>query len=331
MIKMWIWKIFLDLIYDTWYNLINHEGQGGKTLKNKINKIHSKAFIDGIIINDEQEEIIYNHSNKTVTKRESSNLRKVLSEIPIIRGCVKTVKYFLLSIKSLNFTLNNMEKELDETNVDVSSMEEKILDKLNIKLIHLIYFCGLMLGFIAALILFVLAPSVIVSLISKIFNVGIILSILEGSLRLLSFFLFIKLSRKIPEIKRMAMYHGAEHKVLNCIRTGKELTIENVKQESRYNINCATYNLYKLSIIMILYFSFFSFDGSYLVNLVMRILLFPIIVGITYEFKILFIENKQTISKFGRIIQDVFLEEPSDEITKIVINSIKELKVKETK
>ena len=63
----------------------------------------------------------------------------------------------------------------------------------------------------------------------------------------------------------------------------------------------------------------------------MRILLFPIIVGITYEFKILFIENKQTISKFGRIIQDVFLEEPSDEITKIVINSIKELKVKETK
>ena len=299
-------------------------------MRNNKESIHSKAFIDGIILNNGKEEIVYDSNENKTTRNKIFKYNKILSDIPVIRGCVKTFQYFLLSIKSLNYTLATMEKEFSKEEINPSSTEEKILDKLNISLIHLIYFCGLILGCILALFGFILVPSIITSIISKIIKIDILLSIIEGGLRLVLFFIYMKLTHKIPEIKRMYMYHGAEHKAINCMRANKELTLEEVKKSNKYYNNCATYNLYKLAIIIILYFSFFSFDTIYLVNSIMRFLLFPIILGITYEFKILFIEHKQNVSRFGQKIQDIFLEEPSDEIIEIIIKSIKEIKVKET-
>lgn len=298
-------------------------------MEHRKKSIHSKPFLDGIIINTEETEIIYNRSQGKIIKSKFRINNKILLNIPIIRGNIKIIKHIILFIKSLNCTLDNMEEELKEKDISISNTEKKVIDKLKINPVQLLFFIALILGSIFSLLVFIFIPSIIVSFISSFLKADILLSIIEGSLRLLTFFGFIKMTHKIPEFKRLYMYHGAEHKYLNCIKNNKEINFNNVKKSEKYYLNCVTYNLYKFAVIVILYFSFFAFDGSYVANLTMRILLIPVILGIAYELKVLFADNKKNISKFGKFIQDIFIEEPSDEVVRIIMNAMKEIDIKE--
>ena len=95
-------------------------------MRNNKESIHSKAFIDGIILNNGKEEIVYDSNENKTTRNKIFKYNKILSDIPIIRGCVKTFQYFLLSIKSLNYTLATMEKEFSKEEINPSSTEEKL-------------------------------------------------------------------------------------------------------------------------------------------------------------------------------------------------------------
>ena len=294
--------------------------------KNKT--IHSKAFLDGIIINSNNQEVIYNKSQGKIIKTKFKKYNDIFYNVPIIRGNAKAIKHIVLFLKSLNCTLENMEIELKENEQRTSNAEKKVKEILNINTIQLLFLISLLIGIIASLFLFILMPSIIVSILFKFINIDILLSIIEGFLRLLLFAIFIKATHKIGVINILFMYHGAEHKYLQCIKNKQEPTFENVKKTDKYYSNCVTYNLYKFAFIVVLYFSFFNFDASYVVNLTMRLLLIPILLGISYELKVLFVEDKTKISKLGKIIQNIFIEEPSDEILITIINAMEEIEYK---
>ncbi len=134
-----------------------------------------------------------------------------------------------------------------------------------------------------AIALFMMLPAFIGELIDKVIDNRIIMSAIEGVIRLGIFLGYVALISLMKDIQRVFMYHGAEHKTINCFEAGVPLTPENVKKYSRYHKRCGTSFLFIVMIISIIVFMFISADTAWL-RLVIRLLLVPVIAGISYEF-----------------------------------------------
>lgn len=129
----------------------------------------------------------------------------------------------------------------------------------------------------------------------------------------------------MPDIKRVYMYHGAEHKCINCIESGRELTVENVRESSRLHKRCGTSFLLIVMFVSILFFMFIRVDSGIL-RLALRLLLIPVIAGVSYEFIRLagrsdhFLVN--LISKPGLMLQKITTREPEDDMIEVGIASV---------
>lgn len=297
-------------------------------MKKLKDNIHSKAFIDGIIIAQENDEVTYyKHNDSTVIKHKNP-INHIILSIPIIRGNVKMINNLYLGLRSFNLTLLEIDRRLkEETKKEESEnpffeKEEKILKKLKVNLIQLLSFLGIFLGLFFSLIMFIIVPSVLTTMLTNFLSNRIILNLIEGFLRILIFVGFIFLTKNIPEIKTIYMYHAAEHKILN---SSKDSSFEEVKKSSKYYWNCASVQLYKLTLCVILFFSFISGYNIFIIDVFLRILLIPILLGVLYEIKVIFDEDK-SISFIDKLIQSVILVEPTDEVLSSVLKASMELK-----
>ena len=149
--------------------------------------------------------------------------------------------------------------------------------------------------------------------------------LIEGILRLLIFFVYILLISQMEDIRRVFMYHGAEHKCINCIEHGWDLTVENVKKSSREHKRCGTSFLFFVVIISIVATMFIRVD-SRILRLVLRIAIIPLVAGISYEFIRLAgrSENKiiNLLSKPGLWMQKLTTREPDEEMIEVGIASV---------
>ena len=151
------------------------------------------------------------------------------------------------------------------------------------------------------------------------------IALLEGLIRLAIFIGYIALISLTPDIKRVFMYHGAEHKCINCIEHGMELNVENVRKSSRQHKRCGTSFLLIVMLISIVFFLFIRVD-SRILQLVLRLLLIPVIAGVSYEFIRLAgkSENKLVIllSKPGMMLQKLTTREPDASMAEVAIASV---------
>ena len=244
-----------------------------------------------------------------------------LLAIPFVRGVFVFIDSLILGLKSLNYSSSFYEEEtgkptkLDEEIDKVSSGHEDTF---------LMVFTTL-LSFAFAIGLFMVLPYMLSEYLSRYARNESIVAIVEGVLRIFIFILYILIISRVKDIKRLFMYHGAEHKCINCIERGRELTVDNVKRSSRLHKRCGSSFVLFVMLISIVLFFFIRID-SYAWRIAIRILLIPVISGIAYE--IIRLAGKtdffliRMISAPGLWLQRLTTKEPDDDMIEVAIKSV---------
>jgi uncharacterized protein YqhQ len=182
------------------------------------------------------------------------------------------------------------------------------------------------LGIILAVGLFFLLPTVIAGFFAKWIGNGILRNLIEGALRIIIFLLYITLASKMKEIKRVWQYHGAEHKTIFCYEKGLDLTVENCRSQPRLHPRCGTSFLFIVMIVSILVFAVVRWSNVW-IRMLLRIVLLPVVVGISYELIKYAGRHDNIITKIlsapGKALQLVTTAEPDDSMLEVAIEALK--------
>lgn len=255
--------------------------------------------------------------------------------LPLIRGIFNMVESLLFGFKC-------MEKSAEKAGIDddtdpekMSKLDKWISDHFGPKMMMVITTISLILGMLLSFGLFVYLPTFLVDVFDKYVCKNALSEIhplFEGIMRMAIFVLYVWLVSKIPDIKRVFMYHGAEHKSIFCYENGLELTVENVRKQKRFHPRCGTSFIFVILIISIFISSalvviFPGIDDVRAVWMIIKILIVPLTVGIGYEF-IRYAgkhDNKfvKLLSAPGLWMQRITTQEPTDDIIEVGIEAIK--------
>ncbi len=294
----------------------------------KYSGIGGQAVIEGIMMKNGEDMAvgIRKPDGEIVVKKEryeSFGKRHSWAKLPLIRGVVSFIESMALGMKTLMYSAEFIED--DEEAGEPSRVEAWLEKRLGDKLEGAVITFSVVLALIMALVIFMWFPLLISSLISKIIKNSVILSILEGIVRVAIFIIYIKIVSRTEDIKRTFMYHGAEHKCINCIEHGLPLTVENVAVSSRRHKRCGTSFIFLVMIISMVFFMVIRVDGV-LMKLLSRLLLIPVIAGVSYE--VLMAEGKRDdplmdlISRPGLLMQDLTTAEPDNSMIEVAIKAV---------
>ena len=288
---------------------------------------------DGEIVIDEQE----------LGKIRTGKIVK----LPIIRGCVNFVDSLVIGVKSLMFSAQffDVDDDGEPLEKEPSKFEQWLEKKLDSeKAMNVVIYISVFLSLIMSVGLFILLPAFITGLIKNVIKSEIILTLVEGVVRIAIFVVYLFLVSKMQDMKRVFMYHGAEHKSIFCYENGLELTVENVKKQKRLHPRCGTSFLIIVMIISILVYSIIPWDaekfaaipliGKYLsavpwviTRLFFRLLLLPVVAGLSYEIiKLAGRHNNlftRIISTPGMWLQLITTNEPDESQIEVAIASLK--------
>ena len=209
---------------------------------------------------------------------------KKIGTLPFIRGVINFIDSLILGMKTLNYSASFYEEDETDDSGSKNRRKEKENDQKgrDQKKESAMTGITMAISMAAAIVIFMLIPYFISSLFAEVIVSRILLSLLEGGIRLAVFLGYILLISRLKEIQRVFMYHGAEHKTINCFESGAELTVENVRPCTRLHKRCGTSFLLFVMLISMVVFFFVRTD-QLLLRLVTRILLVPFIAGISYE------------------------------------------------
>lgn len=196
-------------------------------------------------------------------------------KLPFLRGVVALIEAMMIGTKALMYSAEFFEEEESEKE---SFLEKIFKDKAqDIEMILAVLF-----SVIVSLGVFMILPSLVTSLFKNIVDSTILLNLIEGVFRVLIFLIYVIWISKLEDIKRVFQYHGAEHKSIHCYENKLELTVENVKKFPILHARCGTSFLFMVMIISIIVLSFFGWPNP-LQRVLVRIIMFPVIAGISYE------------------------------------------------
>ena len=255
--------------------------------------------------------------------------------LPLIRGVFNMVE-------SLMFGMKCMEKSAEKAGLDddtdpekMSKLDKWISDHFGPKMMAVVTGISMVLGCGLAFVLFFYLPTFLVDTVDKYLFKDALANLhplFEGLMRMVIFVAYIWLVSKIPDIKRVFMYHGAEHKSIFCYEQGLELTVENVRKQKRFHPRCGTSFIFVILIISILISSvlvvaFPGIDEVRAVWMAIKLLIVPLTVGIGYEFIRYAGKHDNALVKIlsapGLWMQRLTTVEPTDDIIEVGIESIK--------
>lgn len=283
----------------------------------KYSGIGGQAVIEGVMMKNRNEYAVAVRkpdNNIEVKKQGCKSIRDKykIAGIPIIRGIVSFVESLVTGMSTLNYSASFYEEEEEK-----GAKEEK-KDSILMGIVMVI-------AIIAAIGIFVVVPFLISEALRKVVPSLQLRGLIEGVIRVVLFVTYVKLISLMEDIRRVFMYHGAEHKSINCVENGCELTVENVRKQTTVHKRCGTSFLLIVMFVSILFFMFISVGNIWL-RMLLRILLVPVIAGLSYEF-ILFAgshDNKvvNVLSKPGLWLQGLTTKEPTDDMIEVAIASV---------
>jgi uncharacterized protein YqhQ len=244
-----------------------------------------------------------------------------LFKLPVFRGMLAFAESMVIGTKTLTFSSGFYEEaETKPTKVE-SAFSKVFKDKTESIIMGITFLISILL----AVGIFIILPGFIAELLEKLIKSDVILAITEGCIRILIFIAYIVAISQLKDIKRLFMYHGAEHKTINCIEHGLELTVENVKRQSKHHKRCGTSFIFIVLLVSIIFFLFIPTDLQWLRYLI-RILLIPAIAGVSYEF----IRYAGRSSSFAATIlslpglwmQRLTTKEPDDDMIEVAIKAV---------
>ena len=245
---------------------------------------------------------------------------KILN-IPIIRGAATLIDSLIIGINTLNYSASFFEEDEEESKFD-AWLKNKLGDK---GANDLIITLTMMVSFFVAAGLFLGIPTAIASIFKGIGLSPILLNLIESAIRIAILITYMYFISKLDDIYRIFQYHGAEHKTIFCYEAEEKLTIENVKKFGRLHPRCGTNFLFLTMIVSIILFTLTGWGGFWQ-RLILRIVLMPLVAGITYELIKWLGRTESKLGKFiaypGLKLQELTTKEPDDEQLEVAIKSL---------
>lgn len=334
----------------------------GSGVKMRPSGIGGMAVMEGVMMKNKEEYAVAvrKPNNEIVVEK---NIHKDFSDkiklfkLPILRGILAFIDSMVVGVKVLNFSASFFEEEEDNQSkkkkskqdskqvsvdadfeieevsdnhkdaVKAASEEVSSKDKVAKKEENttLMMVLAVMLSIVLSVALFMVLPVLLMQLLSKVISSTFALNLIEGLVRLAIFIGYVLLATLMPEIKRTFMYHGAEHKTINCLEHGCELTVANVKKHSKQHKRCGTSFMLLVILISLVLFILLP-TGNLIWKILSRVLLVPIIAGVSYEFIRLAGKSESKIvdilSKPGLWMQGLTTKEPDDSMIEVAIESV---------
>lgn len=242
-------------------------------------------------------------------------------KIPFVRGIFNFVDSLVLGMKTLMFSASFFEDEEEEMLTGAEAEKQEKREKLFMNL-------TVVLAIVIAVVLFMVLPYFLSSFVEKYTSSRAAMTIFEGVIRVAIFLLYVFLISRTNDIKRTFMYHGAEHKCINCIEHGLELNVENVRKSSKQHKRCGTSFLFFVMIVSII-FCFFITAESQVARVLIRIALLPVIAGVSYEIIRLAGNSDNVVinalSQPGMWVQNMTTKEPDDSMIEVGIRAVEEV------
>lgn len=331
--------------------------------KKNVSSIGGQAILEGVMMKGKSSMAmaVRNPDKEVVieSKRlEQSATRKKIAKIPVVRGVVSFVESF---VSGLQITMRSSEVFGDMSDEAPSKFEKWLAKTFKVDIMNVVLAVGGILGVLFSVALFVLLPQIIAlaifagsGLLEVNFDNGVwnafqtstdslgfwwnmLYEVIRGFVRILIFISYIALVGKMKEIKRLFMYHGAEHKVISCYEEGLELTVENAKKMSTKHDRCGTTFMFIVMLFSMLFFTVVPVSMitvgngalTFVVQFLIRVALIPVIAGVSYELLKLFAKYDNIFTRIGKApglwLQRLSTKEPEDDMLEVSIAAFTEV------
>lgn len=312
----------------------------------KSSGIGGQAVLEGIMMKngDAYAVAVRTPDNQIVLKVDEYHMfsaKRKWASLPVIRGVFNFVDSMVLGMRTLAYSADffeeesegesgkrdkeglsakagEKEKRSEETQAGVSQEEENGMGKAAMAL-------TVAVSILLAVGIFMVLPVVLVSFLRRFTQSSALIALTEGVVRIGIFLAYVALISRMEDIKRVFMYHGAEHKCINCVERGMELNVENVMKSSRFHKRCGTSFLLIVMIVSVVFFMFVRVETLWL-RILTRICFIPLIAGVSYEF-IRLAGNSDSnlvnlLSRPGLCLQRLTTKEPDESMAQVAITAV---------
>ncbi len=287
--------------------------------------IGGQAVLEGVMMKNKDRYAVAVRKPDGNIEVEIENYQGILEEKkfknwPFIRGVFNFIDSLMLGMKSLNYSASFYEEDEEETAFD-KALNKWTKGKAEEFLTTVVMIFSILL----AVGIFIVLPYFISSFIAKYVENASMLAIIEGVIRILIFVIYVWAISFMQDIRRLYRYHGAEHKCINCLERGRELTVRNVMRSSRLHKRCGTSFMFFVLFVSIILFFFIRVDNV-LLKVLLRIALMPVVAGISYELIRLAGRSDNIFVKIlsapGMLIQRMTTKEPDKEMIEVAIAAV---------
>ena len=287
----------------------------------KFSGIGGQAVMEGVMMrngNDYAIAVRLNDGSIHVDKKKTKGQEGIWYKIPIIRGICSFVSSLVIGMSTLMDSASYFEEEEPKALTEEEKKKKEKQDKAEMT-------GTLLFSIVLALVIFLLISYYFSRFVGRFVDSTTLMALIEGIFRILIFVVYVKAISCMEDIKRVFMYHGAEHKCINCIEHGMTLTVDHVRESSKQHKRCGTSFLIIVMLISILFFMVVRVDNV-LLRMASRIILVPVIAGVSYEFLRLAGRSDNPIvnllSKPGLWMQNLTTSEPDDSMIEVAIAAV---------
>lgn len=289
--------------------------------------IGGQAVIEGIMMKNKNRYSVAvrkpdNEIEVVVKKHVNLSRRIKILKLPLIRGVYNFIDSLVVGMSTLTYSASFFEDPQEQAPTPADKLARSLFkDKLD----SLVMAVTIIISLVLALGLFMALPFYLSRLLSKFIVSEAVLNVIEGIIKLVIFLGYVVVISLMNDIKRVYMYHGAEHKCINCIENGLELNVKNVRTCSRLHKRCGTSFMLFVMIISIILFMFIKAEDP-VMQMVYRLLLVPVVAGISYE--VLKLAGRhdnfvmRIISGPGLLLQKLTTKEPDDDMIEVAIAAV---------
>lgn len=289
--------------------------------------IGGQALIEGIMMRGPKKQAIVCRTAEGLTEKVEE-LKFIKSKYPIlgwplIRGCATFLDSMVKGMQALTYSADLLPLEEQGEPDKLDQWIEKHFPEDKAK--KLIIGVAVALGLALSLFLFIFLPAAVVGLIKPLTANYLVRNLSEGAVRVVILLIYMALCSRMSDMKRLFAYHGAEHKTIFCYEHGKELTVENVRPESRFHPRCGTSFLLVVVVVSILVNAVVHVDNTF-ARMGCHLLLLPLVVGISYEINRWCGKHDNIVSAAlsapGKWLQHITTNEPDDSMIECAIRAL---------
>ena len=279
----------------------------------KYSGIGGQAVLEGIMMKNKD-------NYATAVRKPDGEIIVKKDTYVSMRGIFSFAESMILGMRSLTWSASFFED--DEEDEEPGKFEKFLIDTFGEKVDNVVMSAVMVFSIFMAIAIFMVLPLLIAGIFRKFIHSETVMAILEGCIRIAIFITYIKVISRMEDIKRTFMYHGSEHKCINCLEHGLVLNVENVRKSSKEHKRCGTSFV---MVISILFFMVVRVDTIWL-RIVSRIVLIPVIAGVSYEvLRLAGTSNSKImdiVSRPGMWMQGLTTKEPDDSMIEVAIVAV---------